>query len=103
MRPKHRFISKGIQMRGLRRNYQKHLKEQEKRRKKFRKSTIAAGAAAAITLGSGLSVNRILAAYTPDPHELPVSQDSDADLLANKEEQAIGCNSRRAVAFLSTW
>ena len=37
-----------------------------------------------------MGLNRALAAYTPDEHELPVSQDADADLLANKEELAIG-------------
>ena len=37
-----------------------------------------------------MSLNKALAAYTPDPHELPVSQDADADLLADAEELAIG-------------
>ena len=77
-------------MRRLRRSNQKHLKEQAKRRKKLRKKAVVAGTVAAITLGSGLSINKILAAYTPDAHELPVSQDDDVDLLANKEELAIG-------------
>ncbi len=77
-------------MRRLKRAHQRHVREQAKCRKKFRQQAIAAGTAAAITLGTGVGINKALAAYTPDPHELPVSQDADADLLANKEELAIG-------------
>jgi hypothetical protein len=77
-------------MRRLKRAHQKYAREQAKRHKKFRQRAVAAGTAAAITLGAGVSINKALAAYTPDPHELSVSQDADADLLANKEELAIG-------------
>lgn len=76
-------------MRRLKRAHQKHLKEQAKRRKKFKKRAIAAGTAAAITLGAGVGINKALAAYTPDNHELSVSQDADADLLADSEETAL--------------
>ena len=79
-----------IKMRRLKRAHQRYVREQVKRRKKFRQRAIAAGTAAAITLGTGVGINKALAAYTPDPHELPVSQDADADLLTNKEELAIG-------------
>jgi len=77
-------------MRKLRRAHQRLARREAKRRKKFKQQAIAAGTAAAITLGAGAGLNRALAAYTPDNHELPVSQDADADLLANKEELAIG-------------
>ncbi len=77
-------------MRKLRRAHQKHAREQAKWQKKLKKRAIVAGTAAAITLGAGVGINKVLAEYTPDPHELPVSQDADADLLANKEELAIG-------------
>jgi len=77
-------------MRRLKRAHQRCVREQTKRRKKFRQRAIAAGTVAAITLGTGVGVNKTLAAYTPDPHELAVSKDADADLLANKEELAIG-------------
>jgi len=77
-------------MRRLRRAHQKYVREQAKKRKKFKQRAIAAGTAAVITLGAGAGINKALAAYTPDNHELPVSQDADADLLANKEELAIG-------------
>ncbi len=77
-------------MRRLRRAYQRNARQEAKRRKKFKKRAIAAGTAAVITLGAGAGINKALAAYTPDNHELPVSQDADADLLANKEELAIG-------------
>jgi hypothetical protein len=77
-------------MRRLRRAHQRHAREQAKRRKKFKQRAVAAGTAAVIILGAGVSLNKALAAYTPDPHELPVAQDADADLLANKEELAIG-------------
>lgn len=73
-------------MRRLRRAHERHIKEQAKWRKKFKKQAIAAGTAAVITLGAGVGINKLLAAYTPDPHELPVSQDADADLLADFEE-----------------
>jgi len=76
-------------MRRLRRAHQKHAREQAKRRKKFKQRAVAAGTAAVITLGAGVSLNKALA-HTPDEHELAVSQDADADLLANKEELAIG-------------
>ena len=77
-------------MRKLKRAHQKYAREQTKRRKKFRQRAIAAGTVAAIALGTGVGINNALAAYTPDPHELAVSKDADADLLANKEELAIG-------------
>jgi len=73
-------------MRRLRRAQQK----QAKKRKKFRRRAIAAGTAAAITLGIGASLNKALAGDMPDKHQLSVSQDADRDLLANMEELAIG-------------
>jgi hypothetical protein len=74
-------------MRRLRRKaHQKHVREH----KKFKQRAIAAGTAVAITLGVGASLSKALATHIPDPHELPVSQDADADLLANGEEFAIG-------------
>ncbi len=75
-------------MRRLRRAHQKHIIQQAKRRKKFKQKALAAGAAAAITLGAGVSLS-ITLAHTPDPHELPVSQDADGDLLTDAEETAI--------------
>jgi len=98
-------------MRRLRRAYQRNARQEAKRRKKFRQRApletqmkhslmgrrkksltgraVAAGTAAAITLGAGVCLTKALA-HTPDIHELPVSQDADADLLADKEELAIG-------------
>ena len=73
-------------MRKIRRAHQRHVR----RRKKFKQRAIAAGTAAVITLGTGMSRNYALAGYTPDPHQLKVNQDADADLLADKEEIAIG-------------
>ncbi len=75
-------------MRRLRRAHQRHAEK----RKKLRNRAIAAGTAAAITIGTTVGLHKALAAHTPDPHELPVSQDADADLLANLEELAIGYN-----------
>jgi len=51
---------------------------------------VSAGVAAAITLGTAATTNKALAAGLPDPHQLPVSMDSDGDFLANREEFAIG-------------
>ena len=73
-------------MRRLRRAQQRHAREN----RKFKRRAVTATAAAAITLGAGFSLNKAFAAYTPDKHQLPVSQDADADLLSNKEEIAIG-------------
>jgi len=73
-------------MRRLRRAHQRRAEK----RKKLRNRAIAAGTAAAITIGTTVGLHKALAAHTPDPHELPVSQDADADLLANLEELAIG-------------
>jgi len=75
-------------MRRLRRAYQRNARQEAKRRKKFKQRAIAAGAVAAITLGAGVALN-IALAHTPDPHELPVSQDADGDLLTDAEETAI--------------
>ncbi len=73
-------------MRRLRRAYQRNAKKRNKN--KFKQKAIVAGTTAALTLGT-VGLHKALA-YTPDPHELPVSQDMDADLLANTEEFAIG-------------
>jgi len=43
-----------------------------------------------ITLGTGVTLRKALAAPIPDAHQLPVTQDADADLLSNAEELAIG-------------
>lgn len=69
-------------MRKLRRAYQRNAAK----RNTFKKQAIAAGTAAAITFATGLALNKALAV----DHQLPVTQDADADLLANKEELAIG-------------
>jgi hypothetical protein len=73
-------------MRRLRRAYQK----QTQRQNKLRRRAIAAGTAAAITLGAGAGLNKAFAKDKPTTHQLPVSQDADADLLSDREETAIG-------------
>jgi hypothetical protein len=75
-------------MRRLKRAYQR----QTQKRNKFRRRAIAAGTAAAITLGAGTGLNKALAKDKPVTvtHQLPVSRDADADLLADTEETAIG-------------
>jgi hypothetical protein len=83
-------------MRKLRRAQERHAREQSKREERFKKRALAAGTAAVIALGAVAGVNKVLAAYIPDPHELPVSQDADADLLSNKEELAIGYRAFKA-------
>jgi hypothetical protein len=83
-------------MRKLRRAQERHAREQSKRKEKFKKRVLAASTAVVIALGAVTGVNKVLAEYTPDPHELPVNQDADADLLANKEELAIGYRAFKA-------
>ncbi|MGD2094384.1 MAG: hypothetical protein PVH77_05185 [Phycisphaerales bacterium] len=73
-------------MKRLRRAYQRRIRK----RKKFKRRVIVAGTAAAITLGTGISLNRALAVGMPNGHQLSVIQDTDADLLADLEELAIG-------------
>ena len=75
-------------MKRLRRAYQKKAAK----RSKFRQRAIAAGTAAAITLGAGAGLNKALAKDKPvaDAHQQTVSRDADADLLADAEETAIG-------------
>jgi hypothetical protein len=76
-------------MKRLKRAHQRQLRKQAKRRKKLKQRAVAAGTAAIITLGAAAAGNRVLAQYTPDPHELAVSQDADGDLLADSEEKAL--------------
>jgi hypothetical protein len=73
-------------MRRLRRAHQRHVRQS----RKFRQRAVAAGTAAVITLGTGTALRNALAAPASDPHQVSVSQDADADLLANTEELAIG-------------
>lgn len=81
-------------MKRLRRAYQRGTPQggnpQRGRRKKFKYRAIAAGSAAVITFGTGISLSYTLDGYTPNKHQLSVSQDADRDLLANTEELAIG-------------
>jgi hypothetical protein len=73
-------------MRRLRRASERHARQQIKKSNRFKQSALAAGTAAVITLGAGLSLNKVLAAQPPDRHELPVAQDTDEDLLSDSEE-----------------
>jgi hypothetical protein len=82
-------ITKSGKMRRLRRAYQRHQREN----KRFKQRAVAAGMAAAITFGAGVSISK---AAGLDPHQLVVKCDVDADLLANREEIAIGYKVFRA-------
>jgi len=73
-------------MRWFRRLNEKRARKAAKKAKK----AATAGAIAVIAVGASFNLSKALAAHTPDPHELPVVKDADADLLANLEEQAIG-------------
>lgn len=73
-------------MRKLRRAHQRHARKCEK----LKRRAIAAGTAAVVTFGAGASLNKAVAGDKPDKHQLPVSQDADADLIASAEEIAIG-------------
>ena len=73
-------------MRRLRRAQQRHARQN----RKFRCRAVAAGTAAVITLGTGVTLRKALAAPMPDAHQLRIRRDADADLLTNAEELAIG-------------
>jgi hypothetical protein len=84
-------------MRRLKRAYQRQAQKRNKfpctrSGTGFRQKAIAAGTAAAITLGAGAGLNKALAKDKPVTitHQSPVSQDADADLLSDSEETAIG-------------
>ncbi len=72
-------------MRRLRRAKERQARKSRKLKRRF----VAAGAAAAITLGAGVTLHKALGAPGPDPHQLPVAADGDADLLAHAEEAAL--------------
>ena len=72
-------------MKRLRRAHQRRIKKS----RKLLQKAITAGTMAAITLGTA-GLNKTLAAFSPDQHQQIVSQDADADQLANAEETAIG-------------
>jgi len=76
-------------MRRLKRAQRRYAKGQ----RKFRRKVLTTGAAAAIAFGAGTNLNKALAQYKPNNHQLSVSQDADADLLSNREEYAIGYRS----------
>jgi len=60
-----------------------------KKRRNFRKSAVVAGTAAVISLGTGVTLHKALAAFAPDVHQLPVAHDSDGDLLSDAEEATL--------------
>lgn len=73
-------------MKRLRRAYRK----QAAKRNKLRRHAISAGTAAVIMLGTSAGMNKAIAKDKPVTHQLPVSPDADADLLADTEETSIG-------------
>jgi hypothetical protein len=84
-------------MKRLRRAYRKQAQKRNKLPcirsvTAFRQRAIAAGTAAAITLGAGAGLNKALAKDKPGvvTHQSPVNGDADADLLSDVEETAIG-------------
>lgn len=66
-----------------------------KTRRKFPKRAVVAGTAAAISFGTGMGLYKAYAAG-PGAHQLPVTNDADGDLLADREEFAIGYAISRA-------
>jgi len=68
----------------MRRPHSSRRKRPGKHRR-FRRRALAAGTAAAISLGTQLGTQRA-AAGGPDPHLLPVPADTDGDFLADTEE-----------------
>ena len=83
-------------MKRLRRAHQRRIKKSRKLslrgRLTVRQHAITVGTVAAITLGTA-GLNRAIAVQSPDQHQLIVSRDADADLLADNEEFAIGYRS----------
>ena len=71
-------------MRRLKRAYQRNAKKQNK----LRRRAVTAGTIAAITIGTGASLNKAIANNTQpwrDEHQLPIRLDADLDLLRNTD------------------
>ncbi len=64
--------------------------------RRFRRRLITAGTAAAVTLVTGSGLAKSSAVEPGDKHQLAVAQDSDRDLLADREETAVGYHPFRA-------
>jgi hypothetical protein len=56
----------------------------------LRRYALAAGTATAIAFGSGIGIRAAPAGVNGDPHRLTVPKDSDADLMTDREEIALG-------------
>lgn len=71
---------------------QKAIQLRNRNRKKQRLSRLAlqTSTAAIVSLASGAMAEKIGPAIPPDPHWVPVLNDSDGDFLSDAEEQAIG-------------
>ncbi len=78
-------------MKKLRRTYQKKVKKVAKRHQKLKRHFLVAGTTAAISVGT-VSLSKAWAADALDPHQLPVSQDMDVDLLTDQEELNLSSN-----------
>lgn len=70
-------------MRKLRRNSKKQVKPRKT------KKVILNSATAVLAVGSGLTLTAKTQASPNDPHQLPLTQDSDGDLLTDAEEFAL--------------
>jgi len=77
-------------MRRLRRAHRKQQRQKSKPYSRFRSGALTAGTVAAIALAGQARSEIKTLANGPDPHQTPVAQDADADLLADNEELAIG-------------
>jgi len=66
-----------------------------KSRKKSRK-IMSVGTAAVLAVGSAWTLSNASNSTSSDPHQLAVAQDADADLLADREEYALGYRTFKA-------
>jgi len=68
----------------------RRARRQSKSKKWLRKKVLVVGTAAAVTVGGANCLKKAYAHSQNNPHHLVVSPDADKDLLADREEFAIG-------------
>ena len=69
-------------MRRIRRARRRHARAKSL----FKRRVVTAGAAAAISLTAAASAGQLPPVAAGDKHQVPVAQDADRDLLADREE-----------------
>jgi hypothetical protein len=68
----------------------RRLRRLRRKSRQKSKKTMAVGTAAILAVGSAWTLSNASNSSPPDPHQRAVAQDADGDLLADREEYALG-------------